>query len=142
MHAVNINRVVVSGSLAREPRLHRLPRGESVCNLLVACQTPDRVACEQTHAQKLNYFDVKVYGEQAEQASRQMHRGEGLIVEGRLDWREWETVEGHCAHTVSILAETLASLEDTQAAEDQATMFRRRMAFGPGHETSRGSFAI
>jgi single-stranded DNA-binding protein len=81
-----------------------------VCNLLLACRTPD---CGPYSAEKLNYFDVKVYGTQAEQASEQMHKGGPVIVEGKLDWREWETVEGHSAQTVSILAETLEFLEDS-----------------------------
>jgi single-strand DNA-binding protein len=111
MHAININRVVVSGSLAREPQLHVLPRGESVCNLRVLCNARDAAAGE-----KLNYFDVKVYGDQAQIASHRMHKGRPVIVEGRLDWREWETVEGHSTQTISILADTLQFLDDPASA--------------------------
>lgn len=112
MHAANINRVLLSGNLAREPELHVLPRGESVCNLRV-----------MSHAgsgeEKLNYFDVKVYGAQAQIASHRIHKGRPVIVEGRLDWREWETVEGHPAQTVSILADTLQFLDDPPETNDQ-----------------------
>lgn len=106
MHAANINRVLLSGNLAREPQLHLLPRGESVCNLRLVCHggTPG--------AEKLNYFDVKVYGAQAQIASHRIHKGRPVIVEGRLDWREWETAEGHLTQAVSVLADTLQFLDD------------------------------
>ena len=116
MHTANINRVLLSGNLAREPELHLLPRGESVCNLRVLSRSG---AMSDPDTQKLNYFDVKVYGAQARIASNRIHKGRPVIVEGRLDWREWETVEGHPAQTVSILADTLQFLDDPPQTSDQ-----------------------
>jgi single-stranded DNA-binding protein len=40
------------------------------------------------------------------------------MVEGRLDWREWETIEGHPVQSVSILAEVLEPLENVVNGED------------------------
>ena len=39
MAATNINRVVLTGNLTRDPELRSLPSGMSVCSLRVACNT-------------------------------------------------------------------------------------------------------
>lgn len=111
MQPTDINRVVISGNLAREPKMHVLPRGESVCNLMVVTHSRARNPRGGDEVDKLNYFDVKVYGMAAQLEAERSHRGRPVIVEGKLDWREWETNEGHQACAVSILAETLEFLD-------------------------------
>lgn len=118
MHAININRVLVSGNLTRDPQLHTLPGGEVVCNLRVACNTTDHSVTPGRCRDKVNYFDVKVYGAEARAVSDRTQKGHPVMVEGRLDWREWETIEGHPAQSVSILAEVLEPLEN-KARSDQ-----------------------
>ena len=39
MAATNINRVIITGNLTRDPELRSLPSGMSVCSLRVACNT-------------------------------------------------------------------------------------------------------
>jgi len=112
MHAINVNRVVVSGNLTRDPQLHTLPGGEVVCNLRVACNTTNHRVTPAGCQEKVNYFDVKVYGAEAEAVSHRAHKGHPVMVEGHLDWREWETIEGHQAQSVSILADALEHLDD------------------------------
>jgi single-strand DNA-binding protein len=118
VYAININRVLVSGNLTRDPQLHTLPGGEVVCNLRVACNTTDHSVAPDRCTDKVNYFDVKVYGAEARSISDRAHKGHPVMVEGRLDWREWETIEGHPVQSVSILAEVLEPLENVVNGED------------------------
>ncbi len=39
MAATNINRVVLTGNLTRDPELRQTPSGMSVCSLRIACNT-------------------------------------------------------------------------------------------------------
>ena len=39
MAATNINRVVLTGNLTRDPELRSLPSGTAVCSLRIACNT-------------------------------------------------------------------------------------------------------
>jgi single-strand DNA-binding protein len=110
MYAINVNRVLVSGSVVRDPQLHMLPSGETVCNLRLACNTTDHRVTPEGCREKINYFDVKVYGAEAKAVSRRTQKGHAVMVEGRLDWREWETIEGHPVQSLSILAEVLEPL--------------------------------
>src|SRR5436305_14974116 len=87
-----INRVVLVGRLTRDPEVRALPSGTSVCGLRIACNS-SRKDADGALVEKPNYFDVSVYGAAAESVSNYMHRGSRVGVDGRLEWREWETAE-------------------------------------------------
>ena len=110
MSYFTINRVVLVGRLTREPDLRSLPSGTSVCALRVACNSSRRDP-EGELREKPNYFDVDVYGAAAESVSNYMHKGSRVGVDGRLEWREWETSEQQKRQAVSIVADTVQFLD-------------------------------
>ncbi len=87
----NINRVVLVGRLTRDPELRALPSGTSVCGLRIACNSSRRDGDD--FVERPNYFDVSVYGASGESVSQYMRRGSRVAIDGRLEWREWETAE-------------------------------------------------
>jgi single-strand DNA-binding protein len=89
MSAININRVVLTGNLTRDPELRSTPGGTSVCSLRIACNTR-RKSSDGEWADKPNYFDVTVWGAQGETAARFLAKGRPVAIDGRLEWREWE----------------------------------------------------
>ena len=106
----DINRVVIVGRLTRDPELRALPSGSSVCSLRVACNAYRKDA-DGEPVERPNYFDVSVYGAPAETVSRYMHRGSRVGVDGRLEWREWETAEQQHRQAVSIVADSVEFLD-------------------------------
>ena len=110
MSYFSINRVVLVGRLTRDPELRALPSGTSVCSLRIACNS-GRKDADGALVEKPNYFDVTVYGAAAESVSNYMHRGSRVGVDGRLEWREWETAEQHKRQAVSIIADTVQFLD-------------------------------
>jgi single-strand DNA-binding protein len=106
----SINRVVLVGRLTRDPELRGLPSGVSVCGLRIACSSSRRDA-EGDYHERPNYFDVSVYGGAAENVSRYMRKGSRVAIDGRLEWREWETAEQQKRQAVSIVAETVQFLD-------------------------------
>jgi single-strand DNA-binding protein len=110
MSYFNINRVVLVGRLTREPELRALPSGRSVCSLRVACNSARRDA-EGEFQERPNFFDVTVFGAAADSVANYMHRGSRVGIDGRLDWREWETEDQQRRQAVSIVAETVQFLD-------------------------------
>ena len=106
----SINRVVLVGRLTRDPELRSLPSGASVCGLRIACSS-SRKDAEGDYHERPNYFDVSVYGGSAESVNRYMHKGSRVAIDGRLEWREWETAEQQRRQAVSIVAETVQFLD-------------------------------
>ncbi len=105
-----INRVVLVGRLTRDPELRALPSGTSVCGLRIACNATRRDADGEL-AERPNYFDVTVYGPSAESVSQYTHKGSRVGIDGRLEWREWETSEQQKRQAVSVVADTVQFLD-------------------------------
>jgi single-strand DNA-binding protein len=114
----NINRVVLCGNLTKDPELRHTPSGSPVCKLRLAVNSRQKDQATGQWGDKPNYFDVTVWGNQAESCAQYLSRGRPVAIDGRLDWREWETQDGSKRQAVEIIAETvqfLGSRGDTEA---------------------------
>jgi single-strand DNA-binding protein len=110
MAASNINRVVLTGNLTRDPELRSTPSGTSVCSLRMACNTRRKDGSGQW-VDKPNYFDITVWGPQGENCASYLSKGRAVAVDGRLEWREWEAQDGSGKRqAVEIVADTVQFL--------------------------------
>jgi single-strand DNA-binding protein len=110
MAASNINRVVLTGNLTSDPELRALPSGTSVCKLRLAVNTRRKSAAGDWE-DKPNYFDITVWGAQGENCARYLSKGRPVAVDGRLEWREWESSDGSGKRqAVDIVADTVQFL--------------------------------
>jgi single-strand DNA-binding protein len=109
--AGNINRVIITGNLTRDPELGAVGgSGTSVCSLRVACNGRRRNA-EGQWEDAPNYFDVTVWGQQGENCKKYLSKGRGVAIDGRLRWREWNDKDsGQKRQAVDIIAETVQFL--------------------------------
>ena len=110
MSQFNINRVVLVGRLTRDPELRALPSGTSVCSLRIACNSGWRDAQGEV-VERPHYFDVTVFGAPGENVANYMRKGSRVAVDGRLEWREWETSDGQKRQAVSIVADSVQFLD-------------------------------
>ena len=110
MAATNINRVVLTGNLTRDPELRSLPSGMSVCSLRVACNTRRKNNSTGEWEDKPNYFDVTVWGAQGENCARFLAKGRPVAIDGRLEWREWQDKEGNNRQSIEIIADAVQFL--------------------------------
>lgn len=108
--AQNINRVIVTGNLTAEPRLNTLSSGTVVCDLRIAVNGRRKDNQSGQWVDKPNYFNVKVWGPQGENASKYLAKGRPVAVDGRLDWSEWTDKEGNKRQSVDIIADTVQFL--------------------------------
>jgi len=109
MAATNINRVVMTGNLTRDPELRATQGGTSVCSLRIACNTR-RKGPSGDWEDKPNFFDVTVWGAQGENCARYLAKGRPVAIDGRLEWREYETRDGQRRQTVDIIADSVQFL--------------------------------
>jgi single-strand DNA-binding protein len=106
--ATNINVVVVTGNLTKDPELRSLPSGNSVCKLRIAVNSRRKEGSEWVD--KPNYFDVTVWGAQGENCATYLSKGRPVAVHGRLEWREWEAQDGSKRQSVEIIADSVQFL--------------------------------
>ncbi|MBJ7347469.1 MAG: single-stranded DNA-binding protein [Thermoleophilaceae bacterium] len=112
---MNINRVIVTGNLTRDPELNTLPSGATVCDLRLAVNGRRK---DQSGAwvDKPNFFNVKVWGPQGDNCAKFLQKGRAVAIDGRLDWREWEDQTGNKRQTIDIIADTVQFLGSRDGA--------------------------
>ena len=110
MAATNINRVIITGNLTRDPELRSLPSGMSVCSLRIASNTRRKDGGSGEWVDKPNYFDVTIWGRQGENAAQYLSKGRPVAIDGRLEWREWQDQQGNNRQSVEIVADNVEFL--------------------------------
>jgi single-strand DNA-binding protein len=113
--ASNVNVVVITGNLTRDPELRHTGGGTAVCDLRVAVNSR-RKDQSGNWVDKPNYFDVTVWGAQGENCAQYLAKGRPVAIEGRLDWREWEAKDGGKRQAVQIVANTVQFLGSRDGA--------------------------
>ena len=116
MAATNINRVVLTGNLTRDPELRSLPSGMSVCSLRIASNTRRKDQSGEW-MDKPNYFSVTVWGAQGENCARFLSKGRPVALDGRLEWREWQGQDGAKRESVEIVADSVQFLGGRELLE-------------------------
>jgi single-strand DNA-binding protein len=115
MAATNINRVTITGNLTKDPELRHLDSGTAVCKMRVAVNSRRKDSSGEW-VDKPNYFDVTVWGAQGENCSTYLSKGRPVAVDGRLEWREWESKEGGKRQSVEIIADSVQFLGSRDGA--------------------------
>ena len=117
MAATNINRVVITGNLTRDPELRSTPGGTPVCSLRVAVNSRRKESESGQWVDKPNYFDVTVWGAQGENCAQYLGKGRPVAVDGRLNWREWQAQDGSKRQSVDIIADSVQFLGSRDGAQ-------------------------
>jgi single-strand DNA-binding protein len=117
MAATNINRVVLTGNLTRDPELRNTPSGTSVCSLRIASNTRRKDA-SGSWVDKPNFFDVTVWGAQGENCAQYLAKGRPVAIDGRLEWREWQDQQGNKRQSIDIIADSVQFLGSREGGDN------------------------
>ena len=106
----DLNRVTLVGRLTRDPELRHTGGGDAICSMRVAVSSRSR-GDDGQWGDKPNYFDVVVFGRQAETASNYLAKGRRIGIDGRLSWREWTAQDGGKRQSVEVVANDVFFLD-------------------------------
>lgn len=83
------NRVVLIGNLGKDPELKMSPQGQAMARFSVATTETWKDGQGQKQS-KTEWHNVVVWGKQAEIAEKFLRKGAQVMVEGRIQYREYE----------------------------------------------------
>lgn len=113
---MSLNSVNIMGNLTRDPEMKYTPSGKAVCSLSIA---NNRVYTKNGEkVTEVSYFDVEVWGVVAENCSKYLLKGQGIIVEGRLRQDRWEK-DGKTQSRVRISANNVHFLPKKQGGGER-----------------------
>jgi single-strand DNA-binding protein len=116
--AGDINRVTLVGRLTRDPELRHLPSGNPVLQMGLAVNGRQKDD-EGNWTDKPNFFDVKVFGNQAEMLAQHLAKGRRVGIDGRLDWSSWEAQDGSKRSKVEVVAFQVQFLDSRTEGGEQ-----------------------
>lgn len=103
MVSTNSNTVVIEGNLTRDPELKETPKGTPVCSFCVASNRYYKVDNESK--QDVYFFDVETWAALAETCGRNLAKGKGVKIVGKLRQDRWTDGEGKNHSRVKIVAD-------------------------------------
>jgi single-strand DNA-binding protein len=114
--ATNINAVVITGNLTKDPEVRVIGNSNTVCDLRVAVNGREKHAGEWQ--ERPDYFDVTVFGKQAENCGEYLRKGRAVAVEGRLRQDRWKNEADENRSAVKIIARSIHFLPSRERAEE------------------------
>lgn len=102
------NKVILLGNLTRNPELRYTPTGTPVASFGLAVSR--RFKQGEELKEEVCFIDIVVFGKQAEHCGQYLSKGQGVIVEGRLQQRRWETEDGQKRSKHEVVAQNVTFL--------------------------------
>jgi single-strand DNA-binding protein len=100
--------VELSGHLGSDPELRYTPNGTPVCDLRVAV-TPRRKVGEEWHDLETVWFSVSCWKQLAENVAASLHKGDRVLVGGRLGQQSYSRGDGSAATKLVVDATTVGA---------------------------------
>ena len=103
---LSLNRVFLMGNLTRDPELRYTPSGTAVAGFGLAVNRRFSTK-EGDRREEVDFFEVEVWGKQAENCNEYLSKGRGILLEGRLKQDRWEDDSGNKRSKVRIVASSV-----------------------------------
>jgi len=92
---MNINKIICTGRLTKDPVLRDISEDMKVCELRLAVDGMGR-------SREVGFINVSVFGKAGEAAAEYLAKGWLVAVDGRLEYGEWES-DGAKRHDYSVV---------------------------------------
>lgn len=108
--ARHYNRVILIGNLTRDPELRYTPNNTAVADFGLAVNRNYQDGSGEWK-EETTFVDITVWGNQAENCSQYLDKGNRVFLEGRLRLDQWETDSGESRSKHGVTAERVSFLD-------------------------------
>ncbi|MBI3633020.1 MAG: single-stranded DNA-binding protein [Candidatus Vogelbacteria bacterium] len=126
-----LNKAIIIGNLTRDPEQRALPSGQKVVSFSVATNRvwKDKAGNKQ---EATEYHNVVVFGKQAETCGQYLKMGQNVLVEGRLQTRNWTGQDNVKKYRTEIVADRVQFGPKKMAGTGQQSTVTEEMKGGAG----------
>lgn len=134
----NINRVVISGNLTRDPEW----RGQQQNALALGVAVNDERKNQQTGGweEYPNFIDCVVFGNRARAIERFLSKGTKVTIEGKLRYSSWEAQDGTKRSKVEVVVDEIEFSNRQGDAGGQRRQQPRQQAPAQGYVAVPGVY--
>jgi len=120
-----VNKVILTGWLARDPNVRTLPTGVTVANLSLVTTEVFRDRNTNQLRESTDYHQVVCWRGLSEVASKYLHRGEQCFIEGKVRTHSYEK-DGVKRYSTEVVADSLVLLSNRATAGEPAASQEQR----------------
>lgn len=113
-----MNKFLCTGNLTRDVEKRETNNGKAVANFSIAVSRP--------FSDETDFFNVTVWGNQAENCAKYLKKGSKIGIVGSLQNRSYEDKDGIKRTITEIVAESVEFLSPKQAEESVVSVTRER----------------
>ena len=99
-----MNRIILMGRLVRDPEVRITPTEKTVCTFTLAVNRP----FDKDNA---DFINIVVWGKTAELCGNSLTKGQRLLVEGRLQIRNYVAKDGNKRYVTEVIADRVEFIE-------------------------------
>jgi single-strand DNA-binding protein len=136
---MSFNKIIVVGNLGRDPELRYTPQGTPVTSFSLATNERETRGGEKQDV--TTWFDVTLFGRQAEVASQYLAKGKQVYIEGRFRSEEWTDRDGNKRVTNKIKGSDMQLIDRVQGGEQAMSAAAGAGASGGGAGAAEESSA-
>jgi single-strand DNA-binding protein len=125
-----VNKVLLTGRLTRDPELRSLASGSSVAQFVVATNE-----FRGNGKERAEYHNVVVWDRLAEICGQFLGKGQQVLVEGRLQTRQWDDDHGTRHWKTEVVASSVEMLSGRRKRDYEAEALAGQV--GGAAETAR-----
>jgi single-strand DNA-binding protein len=104
------NRADIIGNVTRDPEMRTTTSGQKVVTLGVATNEKWKDKASGEMKERSEFHNVVVWGDLADEVSKNVKKGNRVFVSGRVQTRSWETQDGKKRYTTEVIAESFSLL--------------------------------
>ena len=113
---VSFNKVILMGNLTKDPEVRYTPNGVAVSSFGLAVNR--KYKQDNEVKEEVCFVDVVVFGKQAETSGQYLAKGRGVLIDGRLSQRRWESEDGQKRNKHEIVAESIRFLPRSSSSQE------------------------
>ena len=92
-----LNHVTIMGRLTKDSELRRTASGKAVCSFTIACDKPGKDS-------GASFIPCVAWEKTAEFISKYFQKGSAIVLEGRIESRQYETNDGQKRTVIELVA--------------------------------------
>ena len=121
-----MNKVILAGRLVRDPKLRYTQTGKAVASFTLAV----RRFSHNNEQQTADFIPIIVWDKLAEVCSKHLFKGSQVLIEGRMQVRNYEAQDGSKRYVTEVIAQELEFMGSKPTALESKPLSPQAQNFG------------
>ncbi|OGS44796.1 MAG: hypothetical protein A2539_04200 [Elusimicrobia bacterium RIFOXYD2_FULL_34_15] len=102
----SFSKVILMGNVTRDPEIRFGSSGTAIASFSVGINRKYKIA-DGSLKEETCFVDITFFGKQAETCQKYVHKGDSIVIDGRLHQDSWEGKDGQKRNKIGVIGERL-----------------------------------